>query len=119
MDIAQIKAQSRTANHAFFGVAVLWSGDAGITWTPETEDKEKLSARLHNKLVQNDIGGDYANIIEGIDRLVFNQDQLDALGITLRKGDLIQFTAYGYTFELDQPEQSDGPLNRYWHVTRA
>lgn len=120
MDLVEIKAQSRASNHAFFAVAVLWSDDGGVTWSPPEADKEVFSARLHNKLVrQGDQGGDYMDIIEGIERLVFNAEQLDALDITLSRGDLIQFPGYGITVELDQHEQDDGPLNRYWHVTRA
>jgi len=119
MGIARIKEQARARLHRAMSVPVLWSrGEATL---PEGgPDKKKLSARWHNKLVrQGDLGGDYADILEGLDRLVFQQDQLDALGITLTRGDIITFSDYDVSFELDQPEPNDGPLNRYWHVSRA
>lgn len=97
--------------------AVLWSdGDSSLPLAP---DKDVLSARWHNKLVRQGQISDGVDILEGLDRLVFQQPQLDALGIVLRRGDIITFPGYAnQQFELDQSEPGDGPLNVYWHVTR-
>lgn len=117
-DLADIKASSRLALHAAMSVGIVWSN--GIDTLPMGgEDKTVLSARWGNKLVvQGDGGGDYANVIEGIERIIFQDRQLTALGITLARGDTILFPKYGAKFELDQREPTDGPLNVYWSVTR-
>lgn len=100
--------------------AVLWSRD-DVTLPADGPDKAKLSVRWHNKLArpQGNLDGDYVDILEGLDRIVLNQDQLDALGIDLLRGDIITFPKYGgFQVELDQREPGDGPKNVYWHVTR-
>lgn len=99
--------------------AVLWTRD-DLTLPAGGPDKTILSARWHNKLVrQGDLGGEYTDVLEGLDRIVLNQDQLDALEIEPKRGDIITFPGYqDQQFELDQPEPGDGPLNVYWHVTR-
>lgn len=118
-DLADIKRSSRLALHGAMSVGVIWSD--GIDTLPAGgEDRTVLSARWGNKLVQQgDLGGDYANIIEGIERIIFQDAQLTALGITLARGDTILFPKYGAKFELDQREDSDGPLNVYWSVSRV
>jgi hypothetical protein len=117
--LAAIKEASRRSNHEALGVAILWS-DGVLTLPAGGADRDVLSARWGNKIVsQGDLGGDYAEILEGLDRIIFQDEQLDALGIQLARGDTIEFPEYGITFELDQPQPRDGPLNVYWSVTRA
>lgn len=78
-----------------------------------------LSVRWHNKLARagNEQGGYDAEIIEGIERLVFNQDQLDALGLTLESRGVISIPGYGLQVRLEALEPADGPLNVYWVVS--
>ena len=74
-----------------------------------------LTVRHHTRIATIAPGvDDYAGIIEGINRLVFDRTQL--VGITLVRGNLIQIPDYGITLELDQREPDDGPVNAYWSV---
>lgn len=80
-----------------------------------------LSVRWHNKLSRagNEQGGFSTDIIEGIERLVFSQDELDALGLVLERGGIVDVPGYGLRFVLDTSEPADGPVNVYWVVTQS
>lgn len=119
MDLAAAKLRARKAVHDTMAVAVEWSD--GVTTLPEGgPDKTVLSARWGNRMVRSDaLGSEYAEIFEGVDRLIFQRPQLDALGIVLKRTQTVRFPDYNVTFELDQRQEGDGPLNLYWTVTRA
>lgn len=77
----------------------------------------KLTVRWHNKVrivgerTQDDVG-----ILEGVNRLVFNTDELTALGLVPERLGLVTIPGYGKEFRLDYNETPDGPLNQYWSV---
>lgn len=77
-----------------------------------------LTVRWHNKLARagNAEGGYSAEIIEGVDRLVFLQPQLDALGLVLERTGVVTIPGYGTAWELDSEAPTDGPLTVYWNV---
>ncbi len=123
-NLATTKRQARQALHGLAGVAVTYT-PPGVSPTPVV-----LTARWHNKTARPvgdlDSGG-YAEIIAGIDRLVFNQANLDAplqpdgstaAAVRLKRTGQVRFDDYDITFSLDVLEPSDGPLNVYWSVVR-
>lgn len=83
---------------------------------------EGLTVRWHNKLVKagSAEGGFDAEILEGIDRLVFQESNLAAVGVTLKRRGLVDVDYMGVTakFRLEAEEPQDGPENVYWVVSR-
>lgn len=78
-----------------------------------------LTPRWHNKTkMMGEMNSDSVAIFEGVERVIFSDEQLITLGLTLRRGGTLTFPGYGVAFTLDQREQSDGPVNVYWSVTR-
>lgn len=120
MGLAEIKAQARSSLHAEMSVPASYESADGLTALAVNDG---LTVRWHYKLSKpGQLEGNFdAVIVEGIDRLVFQQPQLDTLGVTLGRGDIVRVPAYGPTaaWELDNEEETDGPLNRYWAVTRV
>lgn len=120
LDWPAIRQQARQGVHDTFAAPVLYTAPGGVV-TPSAEQTTAgllLTARWSNKLAIGGNGdiGEYASVLEGIDRLVFNQPQLTALGLVLRKSAKVTFPAYGKTFVLDTPLPVNGPVHRYWLV---
>lgn len=119
--ISQYKAQARAALHQAMSEPASYTAPGlggAITPTPEQfEAGFNLTVRWHNKMrivgenTQSDAG-----ILEGVNRLVFNQPQLDALGLTLAKHGTITIPGLEKILRLDYREEPDGPLNVYWSV---
>lgn len=61
-------------------------------------------------------GGDYAGVLETIDRLVFDRVELDQWGLTLQRGGRVALTDYEYVFILDVREPNSGPVREIWTV---
>jgi hypothetical protein len=116
-NMAEIKAQAREALHEAMGVPATYLDDS-------LDDPVDLTVRWHHKLATAGAmeGGWDVQIIEGIDRLVFSQTELDEAldgdGLTLRQKGLVTITGYGATYELDFKEKGDGPQNVYWTVIK-
>lgn len=113
-DFAAAKLRTRQIVHKTLAVSALYSDDAGITNTP-------ITVRWHNKLsVHGDLEREgYAQIIEGIDRLIFNSDELAAIPLTLARGGVVTIPQYqGAQFQLDTSAPTDGPLDLIWNVAR-
>lgn len=94
--------------------------------TPPTN----ITARWHNKLVKAGEmdGGFDVSVIEGIDRLVFNEAVLleatsaetgDPVEVVLRRNGLVVIPKFSAAYYLDAREPGDGPLSIYWMVSRA
>jgi hypothetical protein len=119
--LSTVKAQARAALHdAMSEPASYTAPGVGGAVTPSPEQIEaglSLKVRWHNKqrIVGENTQAD-AGIIEGINRLVFQQPNLDELGLTLAKHGVITIPGYSKQLRLDYPEEPDGPLNRYWSV---
>lgn len=121
MSFAAIKAAARRAVHAALSVQALYSDDYTIIPIP-------LRVRWHMKqqlVGQLDSGG-YAEMIEGIERIVFDVQELTAKGVDLMRTGTIELTDLAYqhpdgsrpTFELEVQELDTGPVERIWKVTR-
>ena len=119
--LSAVKAQARAALHdAMSEPASYTAPGVGGAVTPSPEQIEaglSLKVRWHNKqrIVGENTQAD-AGVIEGINRLVFQQPNLDELGLTLAKHGIITIPGYSKQLRLDYPEEPDGPLNRYWSV---
>lgn len=113
---AQIKARARKAVHAAFAYRA--------TYKDSTVDTPVIiNARWHNKLV---LMGDYqdngyANIIEGIEKVIFDRDEMAAVGITPRQGGVVTIIEPDFgdvILELDQRDPYVGPVEEKWSVAR-
>jgi hypothetical protein len=118
MPLSEIKAQARAALHSAMAEPASYSF-GGITYpTPEQiEAGLSLTVRWHNKMkITGERDSSDVGILEGINRLVFNTDELAALGLTLTRLGVVTIPGYGKSFRLDAHEEPDGPLNDYWSV---
>lgn len=119
--ISEYKTQARAALHAAMAEPASYTAPGvGGAVTPSPEQIEaglSLTVRWHHKLrivgenVQSDAG-----VIEGINRIVFNQPELDALGLAPVKHGVVSIPGLNKTLRLDYREEDDGPLNVYWSV---
>lgn len=82
---------------------------AGLALTVRFHTKHKVTAGEHDGL----------SLMEPIEKVVFNQTELDALGLTPATGAEITVPGYGIILCLDQHLDGDGPENVYWTVTRV
>lgn len=114
-NLAEIKARARKAVHTAFSVPAEHRS-YGET-TPNT-----LNVRWHNKLVLqgNGTSDGYAETIEGIDRLVFDIEELAAKGLTLERGDTVTMGPLyqGVVLVLEEKEPMTGPVEQKWWVAR-
>lgn len=114
--LAAIKAKARKAVHAAFSYAATYH-DASLDAAVD------VKVRWHNRLV---LMGDYdqsgyANVIDGIERIIFDRDELAKLGITPIRGGEVIITDEGMnqtTLFLDSREKYVGPLEEKWMVAR-
>lgn len=113
-DFAAHKARTRQMLHSIMAVSAFYTD----IQTPQTAEPN-VTVRWHNKLVTNGASQDGfdAQIIEGVNRLVFQSDQLTLAGVTLRGKGLVYIPGYNAIFKLITQEPQDGPLNVYWNVT--
>lgn len=112
---AQIKHDARRAVHDALAVEAVYTDPDGVNATT-------LSVRWHNRINRHgdmDAQG-YAEIIENIDRIIFDLEELAAKGVTLAREGTVTLSALlgGATFSLDAQEPDSGPIERIWLVTR-
>ncbi len=120
MALSEIKRSARTAIHARMAEPCIYT-DRDAPAIPSAEQSAgglSLSARFKSKMQIGHVESDAMAILENVESLIFNQDQLTALGLELESGAVVEFPGYGISFRLDQQMDDDGPLNRYWTVTR-
>lgn len=116
-NFAAIKAKARRDVHASLSVSARYE-----SYSQETV-ANGLSVRWHNKqqlLGDLDSGG-YAQFIDGIERIIFMQDELQTRGIVLEEGDVIIITAEGFGnigLVLKTQEPVVGPVEVIWQVSR-
>jgi len=128
----EIKAEARRQIHSLAAVsATLVDTDHpdGLIFG-EDYTGDGFLVRYHNKLVRTgDITGDYADVIDGIDRLVLLDSNVAEVSAALyengelplvpARGARITIAGYkGLTFILDSKEPPDGPEETAWVVTR-
>lgn len=122
--IAELKTQSRLALHRAMAVSAVYTDD---NWP----DGVAVTVRLHNRLSRNGSqpGGWDSEVLEGIDRVVFNETNLSTEATSVLTGEpvvLVPVTAgeviipeyQDARFSLDSREPSDGPESQYWSVSR-
>lgn len=132
MSLADIKAKARRAIHGRLAVSASLIDDAHPTGLIFADDYTGpgLTVRYHNKLDRN--GGltdDYAEIIDGIDRLVFHDENVAEVSAALvangeaplavsRAAEITIEDYKGLTFVLDTQQPPDGPGETVWVVAR-
>jgi hypothetical protein len=119
--LSALKLQARTALHAAMAEPAIYTapgaGGAVYPTQEQTDAGLSLTVRWHNKMrIQGERDSSDVGILEGINRLVFNTDELTALGLVLTRLGTVEIPGYGKSFRLDQHEEPDGPLNDYWSV---
>lgn len=116
-DWASLKASVRRTVDETFGVQAFYS-DASVN--PPIE----FRARPHTKTSKpfgGLVDGDgYADVIEGVDRIVCIPVALSGATMTLTRGGEVTFPTVfpDVTFVLDYKLPIDGPLEQTWQVTR-
>lgn len=132
MSLADIKANARRAIHGKLAVSASYVDEDHPDGLIFAEDYvgTGLTVRYHNKIDRSgDLDGDYAEIIDGIDRLVFldeNVAEVSAalelngeLPLVLSRTGVVTIAEYkGLRFALDNQEPPDGPLETIWGVAR-
>jgi hypothetical protein len=111
-DWFSLRTQAQRDIHAAFAVRGLYT-DATVA------EPVELAVRWHSRfgLPVGDIsGGDYAGVLESIDRLVFSRAELAEKSLTMRRGGKVMLPDYNYTFGLDVREPNTGPVNEVWTV---
>lgn len=120
MGLSAIKQEARLAIHNRMGEPCLYTDADGTVPTAEHSAAGlELTARFHTKSKVSLGDSDGLSVMEPIEKLVFNNSQLEALELTLENGAEIFFPGYDLTVILDQELDPDGPENRYWTVTRV
>ena len=110
-DWQSVKARTRRAVHDTFG------GDA--KYFDSMQPEIALVVRWHNKIqVGGDLDGGYAETIEGIERVVFDREELAAKGVTLRNNGMV-IMADGTRLTLGTQEPIVGPIEVVWQVARG
>lgn len=116
-NFASVKLLTRRTTHRVFGVQAFYSDDSvGVVET---------RARLHNRIAKphGDLvdGAGFAEVIEGIDRIVLIPEDLHGYPITLKRGGVFTFpqTHPGEEFILDvqEPDKAIYPAVA-WHVVK-
>ncbi len=116
-DWAALKVATRRTVNETFGVQAFYS-DASVN--PPIE----FRARPHTKTSKpfgGLVDGDgYADVIEGVDRIVFFAETIDGATFVPQRLGEIQIPSLfpTETFILDTKLPTDGPLTHCWQVTR-
>lgn len=117
--IAGIKTQARQALHEAMSYPASYLAPGGDTYptAEQTEAGLSLTVRWHTKLkITGERSQDDVGVIEGINRLVFNLPELEALDLTLARLGVVTVPDLGKSFRLDYHEEPDGPISDYWSV---
>jgi hypothetical protein len=112
-DFAGTKALVRQAVHDYLSVDATYKDSEfpdGIGITVRWHDKINRFGNLENM--------GWAERVEGIDRLIFNNPELAGLGVTLDRNATVFIPSVGLTFALDVAEAEDGPIETVWIVVK-
>lgn len=111
-DFAEAKALARRTVQETFGVQAFYSD---VTVNVPVEFRARWHSRINRPVGDLDAGG-YAEIIEGIDRIVFI---LESCEFVPTRGGAITFPSIpDTTFLLEHKDPATGPLEEAWVVTR-
>ena len=106
---SDLRAAARRTVHFTFGEPFAYLAPG------ETVSSVNLVVRhrtRENVLVPAD--GEYASLLQGVNKIVFSADDLVAKGVTPRRGGRIVLPPF--VLELDQPEPPTGPIEVPWSV---
>lgn len=114
-DWTSVLAQAAKVVHDTFKVPVLY-------YAPGSATGVALHVRWHDRLTQvgNIVDTGYADVLEGIDRVIFEQEELTLQSVVpVREGRVV----FGPQFKnavlrLEAAEKANGPVNVTWKVTR-
>lgn len=115
-NMADTKRKARQVLHGLASVSATYTGpEVGAEVVP-------ITVRWHNKIARpiGDLENTgYAEILSGVDRLIFSASELGDLAVNLERNGTVVIPEYdNYTFTLDLKEPGDGPENVYWSVSR-
>jgi hypothetical protein len=131
--LLDIKLKGRRAIHSRASFDVTYIDDDhpdGLAFAVDYAG-QGLRARYHTKLARNgDLDGTYAEVIEGIERLVFSDENVAEVSAALvangepplvlnRTGRVTIDAVKGAVFSLDSEEPADGPIETIWTVARV
>lgn len=116
-DFAAVKARARRVVHDTMAVDAEYLDDSLAA-------PEPLRIRWHNKIVQ---GGDledagYSMMIEGVDRVIFDQAELLLKAVEIQRGGKLRLLAPQYNgaiLIMGEREPEFGPVEQIWFVGRA
>lgn len=108
------KALARRTVHTYLSVGASYAH-------PTLAEPVELRVRWHNKIARyGDLeDGGYAEIVEGINRLIFDAAELDEKGVVPAKGALVTLTDPEFNnavLVLDTAEPRVGPIEVIWGV---
>jgi hypothetical protein len=112
-DLADLKRQARKVVHDTMSVPAVYENPA----LPGSVD---LRVRWHNKIAINGdlVEAGYAEMIEGINRVIFEKAELDEKGVNLARGH--KLTVWdGTVLMLDSQEPAVGPVTVIWRVVQS
>lgn len=111
-DFAKAKAQVRRIVHTTLAIDAEYMDDSLLAPQP-------LRIRWHNKLMQfGDLeNAGYSTVIDGINRVIFDRDELLEKGVTISRGGRLKITAAGYDnaeLAMDTKDELAGPTEEIW-----
>lgn len=113
-DFAALKARTRQIVHDTLAVE-------GEYTHPTKVGAVTLRVRWHNKLVRTgellDTG--YAEVLEGVDRVIFNRPELHEKSVVLTRGGQVRLTDprfNGAVLVLDSQQPIVGPVEEIWMI---
>lgn len=133
MRLDEFKAERRRDLHGLAAVPAKYEDDdhpSGLVFA-EDYSGEGLLVRYHNRLVKTgDITGEYAEVLDGIDRLVFLDSNVAEVSaalvengeepLVLTRAAVVTIPGYkNLKFILDSEEPPDGPEETAWVVART
>lgn len=132
MSLVDIKERARRSIHERAAVPCSFVDKAHPDGLILGEDATVgLTVRYHSKIDSTgDLDGDYGEVIDGIDRLIFLDENVAEVSAALvengedplvpARGATVTIEGYkGLTFTLDNQEPPDGPSETAWGVARS
>ena len=112
-DITEAKIKARRRVHKLAAAPAFYEDE-------NTAEPVAITVRWHNKIIPAESINGESEIISGVERLLFNEEELAALEtpITLVRGAIVTISKYDdMRFELGFEEPNDGPVTTAWSVT--
>lgn len=115
-DFAALKAETRQVVHDTLAVSASYLDST-------MAEPVDLTVRFHTKINRfgDMLDQGWAEVIEGVNRLIFNVPELTEQGVTLRRGGKVTFTAPGYesiVLVLHAQEPDTGPVELIYQVSQ-